>query len=100
MNGFDLVLNKSFKVLDIIDNDYKILYEDNTINITSIDNLILEDAAATSVSGMGAVVSPTVGAVPGVPGAAGSGDIANSGSRIISFNQFANIWTKKKKKKK
>jgi hypothetical protein len=49
---------------------------------------------------MGAVVSPTVGAVPGVPGIAGSGDIANGRSRIISFNQFANIYTKKKKKKK
>jgi len=97
MKGYDLVLNKQFEVLEL-GQLYTILYEDGIVNRVSPDNIILEDVACSTV-GMGAVAAPVAGAIPGVPGPATGGDIANPliNQRVVSFNQF--IKRKKRKKK-
>ncbi len=89
--------------------------ESKTVPQLIIEDAIIEDAIASvgNTAGMGAVVNPGLSGIPGVPGAFGSGDLANStfGNKTVGFekqspaglNPLFKVMSKtafKKKKKK
>jgi hypothetical protein len=79
---------KSAKYYDEISNqDYVTAYVKYEMNS---DSSLKENVACVtqgSTSGMGAVVTPTAGAVPGVPGDAGSGDIGSGWGQSKANNK-------------
>jgi hypothetical protein len=75
---------KSAKYYDELSNqDYVTAYVKH--EMTSNENVACVTQGSTS--GMGAVVTPTAGAVPGVPGEAGSGDIGSGWAKSVSNNK-------------